>query len=330
MGRGTVLVLMLFLGLGTTLGLLAREYVPEQSRPSSARGAIWDAEYFTNTPIVTHDGRTLRFYDDLIKDKIVVVNFIYTSCRDVCSLATARLAQARELLGDRVGRDIFFYSITLDPVLDGPEVLRKYADNFYSGPGWLFLTGEPDDIDLIRHKLGERSKTIGDHRNDVLLGNDATGEWGRDSVFSDTAQLVQSILRMDPKEREQPSLALKQMATSDGSPEMLGTTPGRGLFVKACAACHSIGGGDGIGPDLAHVERRRPRDWLIDFIMSPDAMFAAKDETALQLLEKFGGLRMPRLGLSTTDAADVLAYIAARSAELSIAASSDVRPAHAP
>lgn len=144
---------------------------------------MWSAGYFTNTPVVTHDDKKLRFYEDLIKDKIVVVNFIYTSCRDVCSLATARLAQVRQMLGDRVGRDIFFYSITLDPAVDGPEVLKKYAANFYTGPGWLFLTGTPDNIEVIRHKLGERTKSLSDHRNDVLLGNDATGEWGRIRFF---------------------------------------------------------------------------------------------------------------------------------------------------
>jgi len=268
----------------------------------------WNADYFTNAPLVTHDGRELRFYDDLIKGKVVVVNFIYTSCRDVCSLATARLAEVRDMLGDRVGRDIFFYSITLDPAVDGPEVLAKYAANFYSGPGWLFLTGTPENIDRIRHKLGERSKALGDHRNDVLLGNDATGEWGRDSIFSDVEHLAHNIVRMDPRERASPSMVVTS-ADTGGAPRSMGHVPGRALFVKACAACHRIGQGDHIGPDLAGMTDRRSRDWLIRFITKPGTMIAEGDPTALELVAKFGGLKMPELGLTPQDAADLITYV---------------------
>lgn len=271
----------------------------------------WNEAYFTNTPVVTHDGRRLRFYDDLIKDKIVVVNFIYTSCTDVCSLTTARLDEVRRLLGDRVGRDIFFYSISLDPVVDGPEVLNTYADHFYNGPGWLFLTGEPEHIDLIRHKLGERSSSRELHRNDVMLGNDRTGEWGRDSIFTDVAQLAWNISRMDPHSRDGAFIAAEFEAKSDVL--MVGNTPGQALFAKTCASCHSIGGGDKVGPDLADVEQRRDRAWLDRFIISPRDMVAAKDPTALGLVESYGGLVMPTLGLNATDVGDVLAYIRARS-----------------
>lgn len=271
---------------------------------------MWSPGYFTNTPVVTHDGRKLRFYEDLIKDKIVVVNFIYTSCRDICSLATARLAQVREKLGERVGRDIFFYSITLDPLMDGPDVLNRYAANFSTRSGWLFLTGTPESIAIIRNKLGERSNELGDHRNDVLLGNDATGEWGRDSIFADAEHLAHNILRMDPREREKPTMKIAG-ANMSGAPRSLGHVPGRALFVKACSACHRVGGGDHIGPDLAGVTERRSRDWLIRFITSPAEMIEQRDPTAIDLLEKFRGLRMPELGLTEKDAEDVLLFVEA-------------------
>jgi len=77
----------------------------------SAQAARWGKEYVPNVPVVTQDGKTLNFYDDLIKDKIVVLSFIYTSCKDICPLATARLGEAQDRLDDRLGRDIFFYSI---------------------------------------------------------------------------------------------------------------------------------------------------------------------------------------------------------------------------
>jgi protein SCO1/2 len=93
--------------------------------PLSAQAARWGKEYVPNVPVVTQDGKTLNFYDDLIKDKIVVLSFIYTSCKDICPLATARLGEAQEKLGDRVGRDIFFYSISIEPERDTPQRLRR-------------------------------------------------------------------------------------------------------------------------------------------------------------------------------------------------------------
>jgi len=77
----------------------------------SAQAAGWGKEYVPNVPVITQDGKTLNFYDDVIKDKIVVLSFIYTSCKDICPLATARLGEAQDRLDDRLGRDIFFYSI---------------------------------------------------------------------------------------------------------------------------------------------------------------------------------------------------------------------------
>ena len=95
----------------------------------------WGAEYFPNVPLITQDGKKVRFYDDLLKGKAVVINAIYTHCTDRCPLSTARLAQVQRLLGDRVGNEIFFYSLSIDPERDTPEVLKAYAEKFHVGPG---------------------------------------------------------------------------------------------------------------------------------------------------------------------------------------------------
>ena len=87
-----------------------------------------------NIPLITQDGQTVHFYDDMIKGKIVAVNFIYTSCLFTCPLETARLAQVQRLLGGRVGKDIFFYSISIDPDHDTPAVLKDYMAEFDVGP----------------------------------------------------------------------------------------------------------------------------------------------------------------------------------------------------
>src|SRR6267154_4135366 len=109
----------------TILGILtiaAATVVLFNSKSASASGP--GAQYFTNTPLITQDGKTVRFYDDLIKGKSVVINFIYTQCGDSCPLETAKLAQVQKLLGDRVGKDIFFYSISIDPKRDTPQKLK--------------------------------------------------------------------------------------------------------------------------------------------------------------------------------------------------------------
>ena len=103
--------------------------------------------HLPNVALVTHDGKPVRFYEDLVKDRKVVINFMYTTCADgTCPITTANLVQVQKLLGDRVGRDVFFYSITLSPDQDTPVVLV--------GPGWTFLTGTSDDIERLRKALG--------------------------------------------------------------------------------------------------------------------------------------------------------------------------------
>src|SRR5512134_3136303 len=95
---------------------------------ASNGGSIWGADYFPNIPLVSHEEKTLRFFDDLIKDKVVSINFIFTRCPDACPLETARLREVQKILGDRVGQDVFMYSISIDPEYDTPEVLRQYAE----------------------------------------------------------------------------------------------------------------------------------------------------------------------------------------------------------
>lgn len=273
----------------------------------SASATIWGEHYFPNVSLVTQEGRTVRFYNDLIKDKIVLVNFIYASCKEVCPLITARMAQVQKALGDRVGRDIFLYSITLDPLHDTPAVLQQHAAAFHAGPGWLFLTGKPEDINAVRYKLGERSKGLGDHRNDALMGNGATGEWERTSLFQDVGQLVWGLLNMDPAVRDQKRETAASYSTVTAR-QSLGR-PGQALFVKGCASCHTIGKGDLVGPDLQGVTTRRDRAWLSQFIRMPDVFLAKKDPIVMGLSAKYPGVTMPNLGLSETDVEDLLAYL---------------------
>src|SRR5258706_12629219 len=102
-----------------------------------------------NVVLTTHEGEQVRFYDDLVKGRFVTINMMYTTCKATCPLTTANLVRVQKLLGDRVGRDLFMYSITLDPEQDTPKVLNEYAKTFGVGPGWKFLTGNADDVERL-------------------------------------------------------------------------------------------------------------------------------------------------------------------------------------
>jgi protein SCO1/2 len=287
------------------------------SAPNSleAQGVRRGANYFPNVPVVTQDGKTLKFYDDVIKDKIVLISFIYTNCPDICPLTTARIAQVEDKLGDMVGRDIFFVSLTVDPERDTPERLKEFATAFDAGPGWLFLTGKPEDIRLINSRLGDRSRTLSEHRNQIVLGNDATGEWTRNTTFGDLDGLIMDIRAMDPKWRAEVRQPKFDPASNTGY-AVDHLQPGQAQFKKLCAPCHTIGVGDHVGPDLRGVTERRQQTWLTRFIQTPDKVLAEKDPIALTLAAKFPGVRMPNLKLSESDAADLVSYIGAQTSLL--------------
>src|SRR5712691_10810038 len=159
--------------------------------------------FLPDVPLLTQDGKKVRFYGDLIKDRIVTINFIYTRCEGVCPGITSNLAKVQRLLGERVGRDIFMYSITLKPEEDSPRALKEYADAHHVGPGWLFLTGKPDEIELLRHRLGfvdpdpAVDRDTSQHIGVVRIGNDAIGSWTACPALSPPTQLERVIRWMD-------------------------------------------------------------------------------------------------------------------------------------
>jgi protein SCO1/2 len=293
-----------------------------QAAPKNAK---WGANYFPNEPVTSHDGKTFRFYDDLIKNKIVVINFIYTNCPDICGLQSARMAIVQDLLGDRLGKDIFIYSISLDPERDTPDVLKDYAAAIGAKPGWLFLTGDTEELHKIRYKLGERSRSLAEHRNDAVLGNDKTGEWARSSIMANLKLLAQDIMEMDPATREIQRKTHDSKRSGGSTYLKLGKHSGQALFLKACAACHTIGMGDHIGPDLEGLSERRKIGWLTEYLMAPDVLRKRGDPIALAVANRFKGISMPNLGLSKRDAEDLVSYVEAQTKRL---AGTQAKPNH--
>ena len=309
---------------GSLTAAVAALTVVLASLPAHAQINRWGAGYVPNLPVVTQDGKTIKFYDDVIKGKRVLVSFIYTNCPDICPLTTARIAQLEDKLGDTVGRDIFFISLTVDPARDTPARLKEFADAFGAGHGWLFLTGRPDDIRRINAALGDKSRSLDDHRNEVVLGNDATGEWMRNSVFGDLDRLVYDINGMDPKWRGEVRQPQFDAAANTGY--AFGDQPGQAMFKRICAPCHTIGVGDRVGPDLRGVTERRDHAWLSGFIQHPDQARARRDPIAMSLVEKFPSVHMPPLSVSEADADDLIAFLDAQNTLLKDAAGPAMPP----
>jgi protein SCO1/2 len=157
-----------------------------------------DAQRFPNVPLRTHDGASVRFYDDLIKGKVVVINFMFTTCTSICPRTTANLVKVEDILGERLGRDVWIVSVSVDPATDTSDVLRKYAARHGTKPGWQFVTGKRRDIDLIRQKLGVYDKD-GDktqHTGVLIYGNEATGQWAATPALADPATIARSVMRL--------------------------------------------------------------------------------------------------------------------------------------
>ena len=275
--------------------------VPAESR--------WGANYFPNVELTTQDGVTVRFYDDLLKGKSVAINVIYTSCKDECPLETARLVQLQRLFGERMGKDIFFYSITIDPKRDTPPVLKAYADKYGVGPGWLFLTGKPDDIKLVAKKIGlSRGSDAANkdgHTASLMVGDVEAGQWMRNSAVDDPTFLSVTIGNF---------LGWRDLKQGRSYAEARPLNVGQGeyLFGSRCSACHTIGQGERMGPDLAGVTSRRERGWLARYVAQPDKLLAEGDPIATALFEKYKNARMPNLSLGAADVAAVLSYLESR------------------
>lgn len=278
----------------------------------------WRGDYFPNVTLVADDGRRVRFYDDLLRNKIVAINFIFTRCPDVCPMDTAQLLRVQELLGARAGRDVHMYSITVDPLSDTPAVLRSYKARFGVGPGWTFLTGTPADIALIQRKLGlvvDDDNDPRDHSTSVILGNEATGQWIKRSPY-DNPRVLADLLVGSLSPRALAGVSREAVSYAHAS-QVSGVTRGENLFRTRCASCHTIGGGDRLGPDVANVSSRRTRPWLVRWIKEPDRMLRERDHVAMAQLERYNGLAMPNLGLNDVDAEALIAFMDLESAKLS-------------
>jgi len=272
--------------------------------PVSGASSPWGANYFPNVPLVTDDGDTVHFFDDLIKDKIVSINFIYTTCVDTCPLETAQLVRVQRILGERLGQDIFFYSISIDPEHDTPAVLKEYKERF--GANWAFLTGNSADIIRLRRKLGLYIEEIQDgsnnHNVNMIIGNQATGRWMKRSPFENPYVLADQLGNWLTDWKAPP-----QGESYANAPKLRTIPRGEQLYRTRCAICHTLTGieaDDALGPDLLGVTEQRQMIWLVNWLRAPDQMLEKKDPIAMALYAQYNNLAMPNLRLNQQEAMD--------------------------
>jgi protein SCO1/2 len=159
---------------------------------------------FWNGVLLTHENKQVKFYDDLIHGKQVIVNFMYASCTGACPMITEKLTQVHKALKDRMGKDLFIYSLTLYPEQDDPAALKKFATMHGALlPGWTFLTGDPYDLETIRYRLFRENHikfdlSKGFHAAQLRIINDARNLWAHVSPNASLETILQHISWLDP------------------------------------------------------------------------------------------------------------------------------------
>ena len=150
-------------------------------------------KWFSDVELVDQDGRKVRFYTDMLKGKTVVVNAFFTTCTSVCPPMNRNMEKMQEALGDRVGKDVFLVSISVDPATDTPPRLKEYARRFHAKPGWVFLTGKKENVDWALYKVGQYVESKDDHTTIIVIGNEATGLWKKALGMAKSEELLQIV-----------------------------------------------------------------------------------------------------------------------------------------
>jgi protein SCO1 len=147
-----------------------------------------------DTTLRDQDGRELRFRSDAVGERIVVIDFVYTTCTTVCPVVSATLAQVQGQLGARLGADVALISVTVDPVRDTPARLKDYAGRIGARAGWSWLTGAKPQVDEVLKAFGAYTPNFADHPPLVMVGDAKSGQWLRFYGFPSADQLVKAVV----------------------------------------------------------------------------------------------------------------------------------------
>ena len=140
---------------------------------------------FPDLVVRDQEGRKVRFYSDLIKDKVVVLSFFYTSCTYTCTMQGKTFSRLQSLLGERLGKSVVLISVSTDPVKDKSEVLKAWGERYDVQPGWTLVTGEKSEMSKLLIPFTGSPAGADMHLPVTFIGNDKTGEWtSADGIFA--------------------------------------------------------------------------------------------------------------------------------------------------
>ena len=149
--------------------------------------------YFSDVELIDQDGQKVRFYSDVLKNKVVVINTFFTTCTNICPPMNRNFEKIQEALGERLGKDAFLISITVDPQTDTPTRLKEYSRRFHAHPGWMFLTGSKENVDWALYKLGQYVETKNDHTSIFIIGNEPKGLWKKAFGLAKSDELIRIV-----------------------------------------------------------------------------------------------------------------------------------------
>jgi protein SCO1/2 len=178
------------------LPLLAQGHEHRHGQPSAASSTASEAVGAMNIPdaaLLDQDGREVHFYTDLVKDRVVAINFIFTTCTTICPPMGANFGKLQEMMGERAGRDFQMISVSVDPAVDTPPRLKAWAAKFGRRPGWTLVTGSKPEVDKLLKALKVFTPDKNDHSPIVLVGDERRGEWTRAYGLAPAAKLAETI-----------------------------------------------------------------------------------------------------------------------------------------
>jgi protein SCO1 len=150
-------------------------------------------KYFSDVELINQDGQKLHFYTDVLKNKVVIINTFFTTCTSVCPPLNRNFERVQEALGDRLGKDAFLVSISVDPEIDTPPRLKEYSQRFHARPGWIFLTGKKENVDWALYKLGQYVEGKDNHTTIVVIGNEPKGLWKKALGLAKPEELMKIV-----------------------------------------------------------------------------------------------------------------------------------------
>ena len=149
--------------------------------------------YFTDVLLVNQNGQEMRLFSDLIRGKTVIIIPFFTSCTGACPVMNQNLGKIQDWLGDKLGKDAYMISITVDPATDTVPKLQEYAKKFNARPGWFFLSGKRENVEFALTKLGQYVKNREDHSNIMIIGNEKTGLWKKAFSLAPSESLISIV-----------------------------------------------------------------------------------------------------------------------------------------